>query len=81
MTSSVRQIAERYGVSQHTVGIWIRLGDLPAVDVSRVPGARPRWRISDAGVEAFESRRAAQGLRPQSAKRRRKDSSTTVEFY
>ena len=45
-TLSVRDVCERFGVSEHTVLGWIRSGELRAVNVGRRSGAkRPRWRI------------------------------------
>ncbi len=80
MTYSVRQIAERFHVGEHTVLAWIRLGELQAVDVSRTPGGKPRWRITDDARLAFELlRSAAPPAKP--ARRRRKPPSDVVSFY
>ena len=57
-TYSVRDISERYAVSEHTVLGWIGNGELRAVNVGRRPGAKkPRWRITAAALEAFEAAR------------------------
>jgi hypothetical protein len=68
---TVRDIQERYRVSNHTVLAWIRTGELKAIKVNRKVGARkPRWRISQAAVGAFEALRASSP--PVAVPRRRK---------
>ena len=53
-TLSVRDVCERFGVSEHTVLTWVRSGQLRAVNVSRRPDAKkPRWRITQEALEAF----------------------------
>ena len=39
-TLTVRDLCERYGVSEHTVLGWIRSGELRAVNVGRKPGGK-----------------------------------------
>lgn len=57
---TVQAVADRYGVSAHTVLGWIRAGELAAVNVARSHAARkPRWRIPAAALAGFEARRAA----------------------
>jgi excisionase family DNA binding protein len=57
---TVGEIAERYGVTEHTVLGWIRSGELKAVNVGRRAGSKkPRWRVSQAAVAAFEAARSA----------------------
>ncbi|WP_171473414.1 helix-turn-helix domain-containing protein [Frigoriglobus tundricola] len=64
---TVRDAAERFGVGPATVLAWIRAGELPAVNVSRSPRSKkPRWRVSEAALAAFEARRA--GTPPPSAR-------------
>lgn len=79
MTLTVAEIAERYGVSQHTILGWIRTGELRAVDVSRNPGGRPRWRVTEESLAAFEALRTPTPV-PQ-AKRRRRQDPAVHEFY
>ncbi len=77
---TVRDVATRYGVDVHTVLHWIDRGELRAVNVARRPGGkRPRWRISEAALHAFETGRAAT---PAPARRRpRKRQADVIEFY
>ena len=79
-TLSVRDLCERYGVGEHTVLGWIRSGELRAVNVGRKPSARkPRWRITQEALEAFELARAPTPSLPRT--RRRKRPAAVIEFY
>jgi excisionase family DNA binding protein len=79
-TLSVRDLCERYGVSEHTVLGWIRSGELRAVNVGRRPGARkPRWRITQETLEQFELARTPTPPPPRA--RRRKRPPDVIEFY
>ncbi len=72
MTLTVRDVAERYGVTVHTVLQWIRSGELAAVNVGRRSGAlKPRWRITQAALDAFEALRSATPTAPRASRRRR----------
>lgn len=54
---SVPRLAERWGVSDDLVRLWITGGELVAMDVSR-PGARmPEYRVEEAAADAFEAAR------------------------
>jgi hypothetical protein len=78
---TVQDIRRRYAVTVHTVLGWIRSGELPAVNVGRRPGAKkPRWRITQQALEAFELRRAATHT-PRQTPARRKQSPDVIEFY
>jgi excisionase family DNA binding protein len=77
---SVRDVSGRYGVSEHTVLTWIKSGELRAVNVGRRPDAgKPRWRISEGALEAFEQLRTASPAPPR--KKRQRRSADVVEFY
>jgi excisionase family DNA binding protein len=79
-TLSVRDLCERYGVTEHTVLGWIRSGELRALNVGRKAGARkPRWRITQSALEEFEQRRTPTPLPPRA--RRRKRQADVIEFY
>jgi excisionase family DNA binding protein len=76
----VRDICERYGVTEHTVLGWIRSGELRAVNVGRSPGARkPRWRISQQALTDFEAARTTAPPPPRT--RRRQQAAEVIEFY
>jgi excisionase family DNA binding protein len=80
-TLSVRDLCERYSVSQHTVLSWISSGELRAVNVGRRPGAKkPRWLISPQALEQFEQARTPTPPPPR-ARRRKRAESGVIEFY
>jgi hypothetical protein len=73
------QVAERYRVSAEKVIGWIRAGELRAVNVAARAGRRPRWRIGEADLLAFEQRRAAVPLATTSKRRRKHEN--VVEYF
>jgi len=79
MTYSVKDIQERYGVGEHTVLGWIRLGDLRAVNVSRQLGRRPNWRVTEEALQDFELLRSPTTV-PKRTRRRRRPTDV-IEFY
>jgi transposase len=68
MTYSIKDVQQRYGVGEGTVLGWIRQGHLRATNVAKKLGTRPKWRVSEAALTAFEELRAAS---PPPAKPRR----------
>jgi len=79
-TFAVRDVCERYEVSEHTVLSWIRAGELRAVNVGRRSGAKkPRWRITQEALEAFEQLRTPTPPPPRT--RRKKRPAEVIEFY
>jgi excisionase family DNA binding protein len=73
------QVAERLGVSADKVLLWIRSGELRAVNVATRLDGRPRWRVDLADLMAFEERRSAVPAR--SAPRCRKKQDAVIEFF
>jgi transposase len=79
-TLSVRDLCERYGVGEHTVLGWLRSGELRGFSVSRRPGSKkPRWRITQEALAAFEQLRTPTPPTPRA--RRRKRPADVIEFY
>jgi len=79
-TLSVRDVCERYGVSEHTVLSWIRAGELRAVNVGRRALAKkPRWRITQEALEEFEQARTPAPLPPRGHPR--KVPADVIKFY
>lgn len=76
---TVKDLCEWYGVGEHTVLGWIRRGELKAIDVSRRPGGKPRWRITQGALEAFEQLRTPSPPPPPTRRRRRP--ANVTEFY
>jgi excisionase family DNA binding protein len=80
MTYSVKQIRERLKVSDPTVLAWIASGELVAINVSRKRGRKPRWRITEESLQAFELLRAS-APQPPRTKRRSRKPADVVKFY
>jgi excisionase family DNA binding protein len=79
-TLSVPDVCERYRVSEHTVLGWIRSGELRAINVGRRPGAKkPRWRITQNALDAFEALRTPTPPLPRL--RRHKRPADVIRFY
>ena len=77
---TVQDIQRRYGVTVHTVLGWIRSGELRAVNVGRRLGAKkPRWRVSQEALDAFEQLRTPASAQPTATRRKRP--SEVIEFY
>ena len=77
---TVREVAQRYGVGEHTVLGWIRSGQLRAINVGRnIAAKKPRWRITAEALETFELVRLHTS--PQPGRRQRKRQAEVVEFY
>jgi excisionase family DNA binding protein len=62
------EVAKLMRVSRDKVLDWIRDGQLPALNVAK-PGRRPRYRITDEGLELFKTRISVDA-RPQPARKR-----------
>jgi excisionase family DNA binding protein len=77
---TVQDICARYFVSVHTVLGWIARGELRALNVGRAPGAKkPRWRITQEALDAFELARTP--TPPPPTAQRRKRQGGVIEFY
>lgn len=80
-TLSVKDVCERYGVSEHTVLGWIAGGELRALNVGRKPGSKkPRWRITPEALETFEALRTATPT-VRATRRRTRHQPDVIEFY
>lgn len=79
MTLTVHQLAENYGVGEHTVLRWIASGELRAINVSRAPSGKPRWRITPESLAAFEALRTPTPPTPK--KRRHRQPQDVINFY
>ena len=79
MTLSVKQICNRFGVGEHTVLHWINSGQLRAQNVSRDPGGRLKWRVTEEALVAFESARSTSPA-PAPSRRQRKARGEVLEF-
>lgn len=78
---SVRQVCERLGVNATKVGLWIRSGELRALNVALHPGNKSRWRILPADLAAFEAARSAQPRAVPTTPRRRRADPGVTQFF
>jgi excisionase family DNA binding protein len=80
-TFTIPEVCERYGVTAKIVRSWVRSGELRALNVSRSQTSRkPRWRITQSALDAFEALRTPTPAPPRVAGRR-KQQTGVVEFY
>jgi excisionase family DNA binding protein len=80
-TLTIRDVCERFVVTEHTVLAWIRSGELRAVNVGRAPEAKkPRWRITQAALDAFEQLRTPTAVLTR-GRRKKQAAGEVVEFY
>ena len=73
-------LAKRLGISPDKVRDWIKSGQLAATDVSKKPGGRPRYRISEEAIREFKKKRQPEKPLPTPRRRRKKDPGVT-EFF
>lgn len=74
------EVGRRYGIKPERVIAMIRSGLIRAIDVSSVGSQRPRFRISEADLHAFEN---AREVRPPPSKptKKRRSKSDVIEFF
>ena len=73
-------VAKRYGIKPERVIAMIRAGLIRAIDISSPGSRRPRFRINEADLIAFEvSREVKPASKASSRKRRPK--SDVIEFF
>jgi len=79
MTHGIKDLCERFHVAEHTVLGWIKHGELQAINVARRPGTRPKWRVTEEALAAFELARTATPP-PERARRRKQSTGSVLEF-
>jgi transposase len=75
---TVRDAAKRFRVGEDKIRLWIRRGELRAINTASVACARPRFVIPPEALSEFERRRAA-APPPQPPRRRRRPEAT--DYY
>lgn len=75
------QVARARGVKPAKVLAWIATGELEAVNHAGSVTGRPRWRISDAALAAFDRARSNRGGPERAAPRQRVRQSNVIEFF
>ena len=79
MTYSVKDICNHYSVNEHTVLTWIRNGELKAINVGVTPAKKkPRWRITEEALKAFELLRSSAPPSPPPPRARRRQLPTDI---
>jgi transposase len=82
MTYSVRDIQERYGVSQSTVLHWLRTQQLKYLNVGRDSGKRrARYRITEAQLMEFELSRTTTLPIPRTHRRKKQKQDDIERVY
>lgn len=80
MTFTIRDLCNRFLVHEQTILAWIHSGELKAINVGRaIDKKKPRWRITEEALAAFELLRTPTQPAPRT-RRRRKKSSDTRQF-
>ena len=74
-------VAKLLGVSKGTVIGYCEDGTMPAINVARATATRKRWRMSEANVEAFESRRSNKAATPPASKSSRRTIQRPVKDF
>lgn len=78
-TYMIKDICTLLGVHEQTVISWIHNGELKATNVGATPGKKkPRWRITEASLEAFMEKRSTKPPAPKPTRRRNATSQGTV---
>ncbi|MFH1922441.1 MAG: helix-turn-helix domain-containing protein [Planctomycetota bacterium] len=75
------EVARRYGVSVYKVHAWIASGELRATNLATRPGGKPRWKIDEADLAAFEAGRANTPVPEPQRRRRRKADASVTEYF
>ncbi len=76
---TVADVARRYRVSPDKVRIWIKRGEMSAIDTADRRCSRPRFVVTVEALDAFERRRAA--TTPQAPKPRRRKKTQDVDYF
>jgi len=74
------KLARHMGIKADKIHVWIRSGELRAINTCQQPGGRPRYLISAAEVKAFlASRKTTSSAKP--SRRRSKSANGITEFF
>lgn len=75
-------IAREISVKVDTVGVWIRSGELPAINTAARLGGRPRYKVARAALEAFLARRAVTPAPKATTRpRRQRTDSAVIQYF
>jgi hypothetical protein len=79
MTITTKELARRWRVAPAKVLGLIRCGELVAINLAAKPNGRPRYRIREADVTAFEMSRTVMAT-PQRKPRQKRSMRDVIEF-
>jgi len=76
-------LAQRWGVTVKKVLAFIDAGELIALNLAvNARGEKPRYRIKESDIAAFEEQRRSRPVNPRPTRRRRQaKDETVIEFY
>ncbi|VTT99017.1 : HTH_17 [Gemmataceae bacterium] len=75
----VEEVARRLRVSPDKVRLWIRRGELAAVNTADTVCGKPRFVVTPESLAEFERLRSAAAPQPKVVRRRR--TTTTIDFF
>ncbi len=75
---TVADLARRYRVGEDKVRLWIKRGELIALNTSMTECARPRFVVTADALEQFEQRRR---VGPAHKKPKRQRKSDLIDYY
>ena len=76
------QVAQQRGIRVSKVLAWIHSGELAAVNCAERRGGRPRWRVSEEALAAFDAARSNRAPERTASRRSRTASNRDlVEYY
>jgi hypothetical protein len=75
---TVQEVARRYRVSPDKVRLWIKKGEILALNTAATLCGKPRWVITPDALAAFEQRRMG-GPAPKPKRRRKRGE--LVDYY
>lgn len=84
MTYSVKDICQRFGVTETTVRTWIHSGELRALNCGRSLAKRkPRWRVTQEALDKFERLRSTMPQQPPAPRPRQQSAAASgiIQFY
>ena len=75
------EVGRRYGIKSEKVILMIRAGLIRAIDVASPGSRRPRFRIHETDLIAFEVSREVRPALKKSSRKRRPKKNDVIEFF
>jgi excisionase family DNA binding protein len=82
-TLTLKKVAEQLGVDSYKVLLWIKRGELQAINVAlnQQPGRRPRYRVPLKALDEFLAKRSTIPPAPAPRRRQRSEKATQEVEY